>query len=96
MAHRETRIYVLEVELKMDACQTVKEKTWVVNLTLFQLHGMKMPSDSNSSPVIKMEQNNKQKRRRYGVGNKIKMTSNVGSVIKIESRREVFDEVKKR
>ena len=43
-----------------------------------------------------MEQNNKQRRRRYGVENKTKMTSNVGSVIKIESRREVFDEVKKR
>ena len=55
-----------------------------------------MPSGSNSSSVIKTEQNNKQKRRRYGVENKIKTTSNVGSVIKIESRLEAFDEVKKR
>ena len=33
-----------------------------------------------------MERETKQKRGRYRVGNKIKMLSNVGSVIKIESR----------
>ena len=40
--------------------------------------------------VIKMEQKTKQKRGRYGVGNKIKMASNVGSVSKIESRYEAL------
>ena len=40
--------------------------------------------------VIKMEQKTKQKRGRYGVGNKIKMTSDVGSVSKIESRYEAL------
>ena len=38
--------------------------------------------------VIKMEQKAKPKRGRYGVGNNVKMTSNVGSVSKIESRHE--------
>ena len=37
-----------------------------------------------------MERKTKQKRGRYGVGNKIKMTSNVGSVSKIESRHETL------
>ena len=42
-----------------------------------------------------MEQKHKQKRSTYGVGNKIKVTSNMGSVTKIESRREAYDEEKK-
>ena len=37
-----------------------------------------------------MELKNKQKCGRYGAENKIKMTSNVGSVSKIESRREAL------
>ena len=40
--------------------------------------------------VIKMERKTRQKRGRYGVGNKIKMTSNVGSVSKIESRHDAL------
>ena len=40
--------------------------------------------------VIKMERKTKQKRGRYGVGNNIKMTSNVGSLSKIEFRPEVL------
>ena len=40
--------------------------------------------------VIKMERETKQKRGRYRVGNKIKMLSNVGSAIKIESRNEAL------
>ena len=37
-----------------------------------------------------MEGKTKQKRGKYGVRNKIKMTSNVGSVSKIESRHEAL------
>ena len=40
--------------------------------------------------VIKMERETKQKRGRYRVGNKMKMLSNVGSIIKIESRNEAL------
>ena len=40
--------------------------------------------------VIKMKRKTKQARGRYGVGNKIEMTSNVGSASKIESRHEAL------
>ena len=40
--------------------------------------------------VIKIEQKTKQKRGRYGKGNKIKITSKVGSVIKVENRPEAL------
>ena len=40
--------------------------------------------------VVEMEWKSAQKRGRYGVGNKIKMTSNVESVSKIESRHEAL------
>ena len=42
-----------------------------------------------------MEQKTKQKQRRFGVGNGIKMTSNVWSVTKIESRHEALWQGKK-
>ena len=46
--------------------------------------------------VIKMERKAKQKRGRYGVGNRIKTKSNVGSVSKLNPGIRPFDEVKKR
>ena len=46
--------------------------------------------------IIKVKRKTKQKRGRSRVRNKIKMTTNVGSVSKIESIYETFDEVKKR
>ena len=38
--------------------------------------------------VVKIKWKNTQKGGRYGVGNKIKMTSNMGSLGKIESNNE--------
>ena len=46
--------------------------------------------------IIKVKRKTKQKRGRSRVRTKIKMTTNVGSVSKIESIYETFDEVKKR
>ena len=40
--------------------------------------------------AIKMERKAKQKRGTYGVGNRIKVKSNVGSVSKIESRHKAL------
>ena len=44
--HGETRIYILEVELKMDASQTERIKMLGLNLTSCQLRGLKMPLKS--------------------------------------------------
>ena len=38
--HGETRIYILEVELKIDASQTERMKMLGLNLTTCQLHGL--------------------------------------------------------
>ena len=46
--------------------------------------------------IIKVKRKTKQKRGRSRVRNKIKMTTIVGSVSKIESIYETFDELKKR
>ena len=41
--HGETRIYILEVELKMDDSQTERIRMLGYNLTTYQLHELKMP-----------------------------------------------------
>ena len=46
--------------------------------------------------IIKVKRKTKQKRGRSRVRNKIKMKTIVGSVSKIESIYETFDELKKR
>ena len=41
--HGETRIYILEVELKMDDSQTERIRMLGCNRTTYQLHLLKMP-----------------------------------------------------
>ena len=63
----------------------------IVKFRETSLEGEKFLKSRRTLPcmtVIKMGQKTKHKRSRYGVGNKIKMTSNVGSVRKTESRYE--------
>ena len=84
--HGEMRIYILEVEVKMDASQNLKGKeclvlTW---LRVSYLHGLKVPQNSSSNSVKHGEEN--QAKTRWVWSGK----QNMGSFIPIFHDFSVF------